>query len=398
MYNRNAMKEIYLDNSATTKVFPEVSSLMAEIMTSEYGNPSSMHHKGVEAERIITDAKCAIAKTLKVSDKEIFFTSGGTESDNLALLGCARANKRAGNHIITTSIEHPAVLRTVEHLIKEGFEVTYLTVDHNGLIDLSELESAITDKTILVSIMHVNNEIGAIEPVEKAGALIKSIRKDILFHTDAVQGYGKVRLYPKKACVDLYSASSHKIHGPKGNGFLYIANGVKAEPVLFGGGQQQNLRSGTENVPGIAGLAKAAELLNASHEDDISRLSELKKHFLEEVLKIEDVIVNGVPSLSDPSSENIGAPHIISLSVKDVRAEVLLHALEEKGIYVSSGSACASHKKSYSDTLSSIGLEKSLLDSTIRISMSVFTTKEELDFTIGALNELIPQLRRFRPR
>ncbi|MCR5501772.1 MAG: cysteine desulfurase [Lachnospiraceae bacterium] len=413
------MSEIYLDNSATTRVFPEAAALMAKIMTEEYGNPSSMHHKGVEAEMRIREARETVAKTLKADPKEILFTSCGTESDNLALIGCARANRRAGNHIITTPVEHPAVLRSMEQLMREGFEVTYLPVDRFGRIDPESLKDAVTDRTILVSIMHVNNEIGAIQPVARAASVVKGIRESILFHTDDVQGYGKVRLYPKKAQVDLLSASGHKIHGPKGIGFLYVAEGVKIEPVLYGGGQQNNRRSGTENVPGIAALALAASILSGHFDEDVKRLYELKKHFIEEVQKIEDIRINGVPlsGLSgndaseipsedtpfDPSDLSraallFGAPHIISLSVRDVRAEVLLHALEDKGIYVSSGSACATHKKAFSDTLSSIGLEKPLLDSTIRLSMSVFTTKEEIDTTLEALHTLIPQLRRFRPR
>jgi len=253
--------EVYMDNSATTRTFPEVAELMTRIMCEDYGNSSSMHSKGVQAEQYIRYAKETLARILKVNEKEIIFTSGGTESDNLALIGCALANNRRGNHLITTKIEHPAILQTMQHLEQQGFRVTYLPVDECGRVRLEDLHRAMTPETILVSIMHTNNEIGALQPIAEAGALIKRMNPNTLFHVDAVQGFGKARIYPKKMNIDLMSVSGHKIHGPKGIGFLYVGERVKIHPIAFGGGQQGNLRSGTENVPGIAGLAKAAEIL-----------------------------------------------------------------------------------------------------------------------------------------
>ena len=253
--------EVYLDNSATTMSYPEVGELVYKIMCRDYGNPSSMHRKGVEAEHYIREAKETLAKILKVNAKEIVFTSGGTESDNLALIGCARANRRSGNHLITSSIEHPAILNTMRYLEEEeGFRVTYLPVDAQGRIKLEALREALCPETILVSVMYVNNEVGTVQPVEEAARIVKKYNPSILFHSDAVQGFGKYHIYPKRMGIDLLSASGHKIHGPKGIGFLYIADKVKIRPIVFGGEQQKNIRSGTENVPGIAGLGLAAQL------------------------------------------------------------------------------------------------------------------------------------------
>ncbi len=383
--------EIYLDNSATTKAYPEVAKLVADIMTNDYGNPSSMHQKGVEAEKYMKYSKTTLARIMKVQEKELFFTSGGTESDNWALIGAAMANCRAGNHLITTSIEHPAILQTMDYLKEQGFEITYLPVDSYGRVRLEDLEKAIRRETILASMMLVNNEVGAIEPVEEAGRLIKQINPKILFHVDAVQGFGKMRVYPKKCGIDMLSVSGHKIHGPKGTGFLYIDEKVKIKPLLHGGGQQRNYRSGTENVPGIAGLAKASELIYANMEKETAYMYELKKFFVSGVKRLDDVVVNG------PQDET-GAPHIVSVSFAGVRSEVLLHALEERGIYVSAGSACASHKHTLSSTLEAMKIDKLLLDSTLRFSFSVFTTREELEYTLKCLYEIVPMLRRYTRR
>lgn len=383
--------EVYLDNSATTKAYPEVARLVADIMTEDYGNPSSMHLKGVEAEKHIKYSKKTIAGVLKVQEKEIFFTSGGTESDNWALMGCAYANQRMGRHLITTKIEHPAVLQTMEHLKEQGFEITYLSVDKKGIIRLDELKKAIRPDTILVSIMYVNNEVGAIQPIEEAGTLIKQINSKTLFHVDAVQGFGKLRLLPKKWHIDLVSVSGHKIHGPKGIGFLYIDEKVKIKPIIFGGGQQRNFRSGTENVPGVAGLGKATELIYQDLAKDTAHLDELKQYFIKGLSRMEHVYFNG------PLDE-MGAPHIVSVSIAGIRSEVLLHALEEKGIYVSAGSACSSHKHTVSTTLESMGVDRNLMDSTLRFSFSVFTTKEEIDYTLECLYSLVPMLRRYTRR
>lgn len=380
--------DCYFDNSATTKCFTQVADIVREAMLEDYGNPSSLHTKGVDAEKYIRSAKEQIAASLKVQPKEILFTSGGTESDNLAIIGAAMAHHRMGRHLITTQIEHPAVLETMEYLEQQGFHVTYLPVDEKGVIRLEDLERAICPETILVSIMHTNNEIGSVMPIAEAGELIKRKNPRILFHVDAVQGFGKSRIYPKKMNIDLLSVSGHKIHGPKGIGFLYIGERVRIKPILFGGGQQGGMRSGTENVPAIAGMGKAVEMVFANLDADLEEMYERKEYFIRRLDEIPELIVNG------PVGRD-SAPHVVSVSVRHVRAEVLLHSLESKGIFVSSGSACASNKPSTSATLKAIGVEKALLDSTIRFSFSVFTTKEEIDYAIDVMKEMIPQLRRY---
>lgn len=386
------MMEVYLDNSATTKAYECVGDLVRKVMCEDYGNPSSMHMKGVEAEHYIKEAKEILAKLLKVQEKEIFFTSGGTESDNLALIGAARANKRRGNHLITTSIEHPAVLNTMRYLEEEeGFRVTFLPVDRFGRVKLSDLQEALCPETILVSVMYVNNEVGSVQPVDEAAGIVKAYNREIVFHVDAVQGFGKYRIYPKRSKIDLLSISGHKIHGPKGTGVLYISEGVKIKPIVFGGEQQKNIRSGTENVPGIAGLALAAKEIYTDLEEKVARMRELKKHFIEGVTKLEDTTVHG---LYDETS----APHIISVGFAGVRSEVLLHALEEKGICVSSGSACASNHPAISGVLKGIGAGKEYLDATLRFSMSEFTTREEIDYTLETLYNCVPTLRRYTRR
>ncbi len=383
--------EIYLDNSATTRCFPEAAKLMYKVMTEDYGNPSSLHQKGIDAEKYVREAKEIIAKNLKAEPKEIYFTSGGTESDNLALMGAAHANQRAGRHLITTRIEHPAILNTMKELQNQGFQVTYLPVDDKGIVRIEDLEAALTEETILVSVMYVNNEIGSVQPIEAIGNLLKNREKPILFHVDAVQGYGKFRILPKKMGIDMLSISGHKIHGPKGMGILYVDEHVKIHPILFGGGQQRDLRSGTENVPGIAGLAEAVKEIYTDFEPKMERLYELRAFFISEMDKLEGTTVNG------PRGRE-GAPHIVSVSFAGVRSEVLLHALEEKGIYVSSGSACASNHPAVSETLKAIHVKKELLDTTIRFSFSEFTTKEELETTVETLGSLLPMLRRFTRR
>lgn len=384
--------EAYLDNSATTMVSENVAKLMYEVMTKDYGNPSSMHQKGVDAEKYIKNAKEIFAGILKVSEKEIFFTSGGTESDNFAVIGTAMANRRRGKHIITTVIEHPAILEPYKFLEEQGFEVTFLPVNANGQVEMETLKNALREDTILVSVMYINNEIGAIEPIAEIGKAIKEYNPSIVFHVDAVQAFGKVKILPYKENIDLLSISSHKIHGPKGVGVLFIKDKTKIRPIAFGGGQQKNMRSGTENVPGIAGMALAAADLYKNFESDIDKMYELKSYFVDEVLKIEGTTVNGLTGRDS-------APHVVSVSFEGIpKSEVLLHALEEKGIYVSSGSACASNHPALSGTLQAIGVKKELLSSTLRFSFSIYTTKEELEYTIGALKELLPILRKYRPR
>lgn len=380
--------EVYLDNSATTKCLPSVAALMTKIMCEDYGNPSSMHRKGVESEKYIRYAKEVIARTLKVQEKEILFTSGGTESDNIALIGTAFANCRAGNHIITTRIEHPAILQTCAYLEKQGFQITYLPADANGIIRLADLERAMTRQTILVSIMHTNNEIGSLQPIAEAGELIKRMNPNTVFHVDAVQGFGKFHIYPKKMKVDMLSVSAHKIHGPKGVGFLYINEKVKVKPIIFGGGQQKGMRSGTENVPGIAGMALAVEEIYKDFEEKTDYLYTIKDRFIKGVSGIEGVKINGLTGRDS-------APHVVSVSIAGIRSEVMLHALEDKGIYVSAGSACASNKPATSATLKAIGVEKQYLDSTLRFSFSVLTTEEEIDYTLQQMYDMIPMLRRY---
>lgn len=317
--------EVYLDNSATTRAYPEVGELVYKVMCRDYGNPSSMHRKGVEAEHYVKDAKETIAKSLKVNAKEIFFTSGGTESDNLALIGVARANKRRGNHLITSSIEHPAILNTMRHLEEEeGFRVTYLPVDAAGRIRLDALKEALCEDTILVSVMYVNNEVGTVQSIEEAVQMVKAYDPQIIFHSDAVQGYGKYRIYPKRMGIDLLSASGHKIHGPKGIGFLYIGEKVKITPIVYGGEQQKNIRSGTENVPGIAGLGLASEMIYKDLDMKVALMRELKAYFIEGLKKIDRTVIHG---LTDEGS----APHIISAGSQESEARCFSTHWKRKG-------------------------------------------------------------------
>lgn len=380
--------QAYLDNSATTVCEPGVVEKMVQMMTVSYGNPSAMHHKGVEAENYIKEAREIIAKTMKVQEKELIFTSGGTESNNMAIMGCAAANHRMGKHLITTQIEHPAVGNVMKHLEEEGYEVTYLPVDENGIVKLEELKKAMRPDTMLVSVMHVNNEIGSVQPLEEISRIVKKNNPAALFHVDAIQGYGKYRIFPKKMGIDLLSVSSHKIHGPKGVGFLYCDSKVKIKPILFGGGQQRDLRSGTENVPGIVGMAEAVKELYTDFEKKIEHLYRIKEHFVEKLSALDQVKINGL-------SGRESAPHIVSVSFPGVRSEVLLHALEAREIYASAGSACSSNKPAVSATLRAIHVPKEQLDSTLRFSFSVHTTMEEIDYCAEALEELLPMLRRY---
>ncbi len=381
--------EIYFDNSATTKVLDSVKEIVIKTMTEDYGNPSARHRKGKEAEDYVKEAAETIAKTLKVQPKEIVFTSGGTESNNMALIGAAMANKRAGNHIITTRIEHPSVYNPLIFLEELGFEVTYLSVDKDGHISLDELRESLCPDTILVSIMYVNNEVGAVEPIEEIGSVIREKSPKALFHVDAIQAYGKYLIRPKKQGIDLLSVSAHKIHGPKGAGFIYINEKAKVKPLILGGGQQKNMRSGTENVPGIAGLGQAAKEAYMDFDNKIAYLCSLKDYFTDQVSQLEGVVVNSKKGLDS-------APQIASVSFRGVRSEVMLHALEDKGIYVSSGSACSSNHPAISGTLKSIGVGREYLDATLRFSFGRFNTTEEIDVCIEALKELLPVLRRYQ--
>lgn len=380
--------EAYFDNSATTCCSQGAKDIMVRALVEDYGNPSSLHGKGMIGENYIRDAKAKISKTMKVRESELIFTSGGTESNNLAILGGAMANKRSGMHLVTTKIEHPAVSAPMKFLEEQGFTVTYLDVDKDGIISLEELEAAVTDETIIVSIMYVNNEIGAVEPVAEAAQIIKKKNPGTLFHVDAIQAYGKYTIHPGKLGIDMMSVSGHKIHGPKGSGFLYVREKTKIKPVIYGGGQQKNMRSGTENVPGIAGLGQAAQEAYEDFEAKQAHLYRLKEAFIGGLKDQDWAHINGKTGADS-------APHIVSLSVDGVRSEVLLHALEDRQIYVSAGSACASNKLAVSATLKAIGVSKDYLDSTVRISFCPQNTLEEVEYCIANLKELVPMLAKY---
>ena len=383
---------IYMDNAATTMQKPDcVIDAVVNAMTVDYGNAAARHMKGVEAERLIKEARAEIAKSLKVQEKEILFTSGGTESNNTALIGAAFANQRAGKHLITTGVEHASIYNTMEFLREQGFEITYLPVDSYGCISLEELAQAVREDTILVSVMYVNNEIGAVEPVEEISKVIKAKNPKTLFHVDAIQAYGKYVIRPKKQGIDLLSVSGHKIHGPKGVGFLYIDEKAKVRPLLFGGGQQKGMRSGTENVPGCAGLGAAVREVYRDHEAKIEKLYQIRERLIAGLKELPGVTING-----HEGREN--APQIVSASFEGVRSEVLLHALEDRGVYVSSGSACSVNHPGVSGTLKGIGVKKELLDSTIRFSFGLFNEPEEADYCLEVLRELLPVLRRYRAK
>ena len=380
--------EAYFDNSATTRCYPEVAEIVVKTMTEDFGNPSAMHLKGVEAEKYVREAAQTLAKILKVNEKEIIFTSGGTESNNLALFGGADANKRSGNHIITTSVEHAAVGQPAERLEQMGYEVTIVPVDHRGVVQLEALEKALRPDTILVSTMYVNNEVGAVMPVEEIAILVHEKSPKALYHVDAIQAFGKYRIYPKKAGIDMLSVSSHKIHGPKGVGFLYINEKARIQPQILGGGQQAGMRSGTDNVPGIAGLGVAAKMVYTDFDKKIEHMYQLKERLAEGFLKLPDVRLNGMEIRE-------GAPQILSASFLGVRSEVLLHTLEEKGIYVSAGSACSSHKRKAAGTLSAMGMEAAQRESTLRFSFSEENTFEEVDYALEVIGQVLPMLRRY---
>lgn len=381
--------EAYFDNAATTRVLDSVRDIVVKTMTEDYANPAAKHRKGMEAEQYIRRARRLIAGTLKAGEREILFTSGGSEANNMALIGTALANQRKGRHIISTAVEHPSVYNPLIYLKEQGFEVTFLPVDRAGHISMAALKQAIRPDTILVSVMYVNNEVGSVAPVEAISRLIKAENPGLIFHVDAIQAYGKFLIRPRQQGIDLMSASGHKFHGPKGVGFLYIARGIKVKPLIYGGGQQWNLRAGTENVPGIAGLGVAAGEMYDGLEQKVSHLTALKDYLTDRLEEIEGTTIN-----SWRGAES--APQIVSASFDGVRSEVLLHALEDRGIYVSSGSACSTHHPGVSTTLKGIGILPQLLDSTLRFSFGLFNTTEEIDYCIGVLKELLPVLRRYQ--
>ena len=381
--------EVYLDNSATTKAYPEVADVVVKCMLEDYGNPSSLHNKGLDAEHIIKNSAEIIAKTIKSRPDEIVFTSGGTESNNMAIVGTALSKRRKGKHIIVSAIEHASVTAVMHFLQNEGYEITYIEPDERGICKAEDFAAAVREDTILVSCMHINNEMGSIQPVYEIAKTCKAINKDLYVHVDAIQSYGKIDICPSRNNIDLMSVSGHKLHGPKGTGFLFIKNNTLIRPIIYGGGQQKNMRSGTENVPGIAGLGKAVELTFKNFDERISYIKGLKERLITGLTAIDDVYSNSM------LEEGLGAPHIASISFTGVRAEVMLHALEDKGIFVSSGSACSSNKKKDSSVLKSIGLPNDRIESTLRFSFSENNTEEQIDYVIDVVKEILPMLRHY---
>ena len=376
--------EIYLDNSATTKPYQEVVDKMVLALTTQYGNPSSIYKKGIEVEREIKEIRRNIARSLGAKETEIYFTSGGTECNNTIIRSVANLNKKTKNHIISTVIEHPSVLNTLKDLEADGFEVTYLPVGKDGKISLENLKNAIKKETILVSVMHVNNEIGTIQPIEEIGKYLKSLDEKVYFHVDGVQSYAKIKFRPSRYNIDFMSVSGHKLHGPKGIGFMYVKENNRIKPLLTGGGQEIGIRSGTENVPGIYGIGEAVKVINKDLEGTIDKIRELRDLLKEEILaNIDDVKIN---------TPEDGVCHVLNVSFRGVRGEVLLHYLEQKEIYVSTGSACSSKKKG-SHVLNAIGLTPEEIEGAIRFSLSDLNTKEEILETIKVLKESVSDLR-----
>lgn len=382
------MRNVYLDYSATTPVKEEVLQEMIPYFTEKFGNPSSLYDKGLESKDAVTTAREQVAALINAKPQEVFFTAGGTEADNWAVFGAAEKLKEKGNHIITTKVEHHAMLHSCAHLEKQGFEVTYLGVDENGLIDLKELEEAITDKTILISIMLVNNEIGTVQPIKEAAAIAKAHK--VLFHTDAVQGLGNVPIDVKEMGVDLMSMSSHKIYGPKGVGALYIRKGVRIDNLLHGGAQESKKRAGTENLTGIVGFGKAAELAKANFDAHVAHCSELRNYMKDRILsEIPDTFVNGTLESRHPGNLNI--------TFKYIEGESILLLLNQFGISVSTGSACSSTSLEPSHVLSALGVPVEMIHGTVRFTVGDFTTKEDIDYVIEKLTAIVARLRELSP-
>ncbi len=364
----------YLDNSATTALCKEAKEKMLEAIENNWGNPSSLHEKGIEADMLLLSARRAVAKALSAEEKEIVFTSGGTEGNNLAVFGAAYANKRKGNRVITSAVEHPSVKKAFERLQEEGFDVVYIGTDSFGHLDMNELENAVDEKTVLVSIMAVNNEVGAIEPIEEISKIVKRKNSPALIHVDAVQAFGKIPLTPKKWGIDLMTVSSHKIHGPKGVGALFIKKGTKIRSVAVGGGQENDIRPGTEPMPAIAGFLGATQALDV--KKSLSEVTALRDNFVSKLKEIEGVSIN---------SPDNALPYIVNLSLEGLRSETVLNFLSDMGIYISSGSACAKGHKSY--VLTAMGLPDKTIDSSLRVSLSRFTSEAELDYFIDGIKK-----------
>ncbi len=383
------MREIYFDNSSTTRPSEAVVAVMEKTLREDYGNPSSLHQKGVDAEQYIREARKTIAGILKADESEIIFTSGGTEANNLAVIGGALAGRRTGKRIITTEMEHPAVAEPAAFLERIGFEVVRVPVSREGDLDLEFLGNAMTEDTLVVSTMFVNNEIGSVVPVEKVAKLVHEKNPKTLYHVDAIQAFGKYRMVPRDMGIDALSVSGHKLHGPKGTGFLYLNKNTHVLPVLYGGGQQGGMRSGTENVPGIAGLGIAAREAYTDFDAKVEQLYTLKEHLVSGLTEMGDCVIHGQPGRT-------GAPHIVNAAFPGVGAEVLLHTLEDQGIYVSAGSACSTHKRSASPTLTAIHAPKEETTSSVRFSFCPENTIEEIDIALEVLKEYLPMLRRYR--
>lgn len=379
---------VYLDNGATTRPDPEVLAVMNDVLQNIYGNPSSLHGLGAKAERLLEKARQAVASTLGVNGREVIFTSGGTEANNTAIKGVALQHQGRGRHLVTTEVEHASVYQVFEQLREMGWRVTVIPVDRQGRVCPEKVEDAVTEETVLVSIMHVNNEVGTIQPIAEIGRRLAKYPK-LFFHVDAIQSLGKVPLLPREWGVDLLTLSAHKFHGPKGVGCLYIKKGLALSPLIVGGGQEEGLRSGTQNMPGIAGLAKAALLAQQRHKELAARLFRWKTWLIQKVTTtLDDVVVCG-----DPSAQG-GAPHIISLAFPGLKSEVIVHALEEEGVFVSSKSACSSKKEQPSRVLSAMGLDEETALGAIRISMGWETTEQEIEQCYQALVRVIPNLQR----
>lgn len=380
---------IYFDNAATTRAADEVAERVRYMLLENFGNPSAQSMMGVRAENELNDARKIMAKSINALPEEIYFTSGGTEDDNWAIFGTAEGYKRSGKHMITTSIEHPAVSEPMERLRQKGWEVTVLDVDKNGYIDLDALRDSIRDDTVLVSTILINNEVGTIQDVVSIGRIIKERNHNTLFHVDAVQAFGKYPIDVRKMGIDMLSMSGHKIHGPKGVGFFYMKKGLKVRPIIYGGGQERGQRSATENTPGIAGLAKAVELamenMDASHE----KVMEVKRTLAEGILRdIPKTHING-PSIEEAS------PYVLNVSFNGLRSEVLLHSLEESEIYVSAGSACSSKKKGGSHVLRSLGLSEERIEGAVRFSFCRYNTVDEAAACLEILKEKTAFLRKY---
>lgn len=383
------MEEIYLDNAATTKSFQQVVDVMIDCLVNKYGNPSSLHRKGIEAENILKESRNIVAKALGVEPGEILFTSGGTESNNTAIRGIARSYCNRGRHIISSKIEHPSVHNTLEDLKKDGFSITYLDVDSKGLVDLQQLKESIKKDTILVSIMGVNNEIGTVQPLELIGKLIKDTNLLTFFHTDCVQAFMKTHLNPKSMKIDLLSMSGHKFHGPKGVGALYFRKGINIRPWQTGGSQEYGLRSGTENIPVIAGMREAIEIYSKNFKDYTGKMEMLKQRLREGLeSNVNDIKIN------TPEGQNESAPHILSVSFRGTKGEVLVHSLEKHNIYISTRSACSSRQAQASKVLTAIGLTEKEIEGTVRFGLSAFNTVEEIDKVIEVLPREVEALRK----